>query len=257
MPRFYRFDGSTGMDLRPAAVLEADAARIDELRRRRDSMAVATRIRMVDQPPEGLLPLSLFDRTPLPDRTALHPRTMETVAPDIAGLYVDYMTRIAMGASKRVAFRIPLLGARLVGQGEYAESLLSRMVDFAFPSARAACLLLDFDAASRRGPQYWRPRRMVPDAATYFNLTSGSGDFLTGDTLWDFKVSGYPPNPRYTLQLLIYWRMGLHSVHPEYQSIRRLGFFNPRRNEVWLLDVDRITPELIDWTDRELIGYPA
>lgn len=111
MPRFYRFDGSTGMDLRPAAVLEADAARIDELRRRRDSMAVATRIRMVDQPPEGLLPLSLFDRTPLPDRTALHPRTMETVAPDIAGLYVDYMTRIAMGAPKRVAFRIPLLGA--------------------------------------------------------------------------------------------------------------------------------------------------
>lgn len=88
-------------------------------------------------------------------------------------------------------------------------------------------------------------------------ITSGSGDFLTEDTLWDFKVSGYPPNPRYTLQLLIYWRMGLHSVHPEYQSIRRLGFFNPRRNEVWLLDVDRITPELIDWTDRELIGYPA
>ena len=289
LPRCYRFDGSTGMDLRPAAVLEADAARIDELRRRRDSMAVTTRIRMVDQPPEGLLPLSLFGRTPLPDRAALHPRSMETVAPDIAGLYVDYMTRIAMGAPKRVAFRIPLLGARLVGQGKYAESLLSRMVDFAFPSARAACLLLDFDAASRRGPQYWRPRRMVPDAATYFNLTrmvarsrvfldeygpgvwegfdfeggytdritSGSGDFLTGDTLWDFKVSGYPPNPRYTLQLLIYWRMGLHSVHPEYQSIRRLGFFNPRRNEVWLLDVDRITPELIDWTDRELIGYPA
>lgn len=151
LPRFYRFDGSTGMDLRPAAVLEADSARIDELRRRRDSMAVTTRIRMVDQPPEGLLPLSLFGRTPLPDRTALHPRAMETVAPDLAGLYVDYMTRIAMGAPKRVAFRIPLLGARLVGQGEYAESLLSRMVDFAFPSARAACLLLDFDNTSRSG----------------------------------------------------------------------------------------------------------
>lgn len=166
MPRCYRFDGSTGMDLRPAAVLEADAARIDELRRRRDPMAVTTRIRMVGQPPEGLLPLSLFGRTPLPDRMALHPRSMETVAPDLAGLYVDYMTRIAMGAPKRVAFRIPLLGARLVGQGEYAESLLSRMVDFAFPSARAACLLLDFDAAARRGPQYWKPRRMVPDAAT-------------------------------------------------------------------------------------------
>lgn len=109
------------MDLRPAAVLEADDARMEELRRRRDPMAVTTRIRMVDQPPEGLLPLSLFDRTLLPDRTALHPRSMETVSPDIAGLYVDYVTRIAMGVPKRVAFRIPLLGARLVGQGEYAK----------------------------------------------------------------------------------------------------------------------------------------
>lgn len=252
-------------------------------------MAVTTRIRMVDQPPEGLLPLSLFGRTPLPDRMALHPRSMETVAPDLAGLYVDYMTRIAMGAPKRTAFRIPLLGARLVGQGEYAESLLSRMVDFAFPSARAACLLLDFDAASRRGPQYWRPRRMVPDAATYFNLTrmvarsrvfldeygpvvwegfdfeggytdritSGSGDFLTGGHVVGFQgewLSSESPVHASTAHLLA---DGWHSVHPEYQVVRRLGFFNPRRNEVWLLDVNRITPELIDWTDRELIGYPA
>lgn len=193
-----------------------------------------------------------------------------------------------MGASKRVAFRIPLLGARLVNRTGEAEALLERIVDFTAPSARAACLLLDFDAASRRGPQYWKPRRMVPDDATYFNLTrmvarslaffdeygpvvwegfdfeggytdritSGSGDFLTEDTLWDFKVSGYPPNPGYTLQLLVYWRMGLHSIHAEYESIRRLGFFNPRRDEVWLLDVDRIDGRLVDWTDHELIGYP-
>lgn len=248
MPRCYRFDGSAGMDLRPASVLETEDARRTELRRRREPMAVTTRIRMVDQPPCGLLSLSLFDHVPLADHMALHPRSMETVAPDLAGLYVDYMTRIAMGAPKRTAFRIPLLGARLVGQGEYAESLLSRMVDFAFPSARAACLLLDFDAASRRGPQYWRPRRMVPDAATYFNLTrmvarsrvfldeygpvvwegfdfeggytdritSGSGDFLTGDTLWDFKVSGYPPNHRYT-------------IPSNGRNIGRFQGFSPRR----------------------------
>lgn len=288
LPRCYRFDGSTGMDLRPAAVLEAEDARRTELRRRHEPMAVTTRIRMVGQPPGGLLPLSLFDHVPLADRMGLHPRSMETVPPDLAGLYVDYMTRVAMGTPVRVAFHVPLLGARLVGQGEYAESLLSRMTDFSPASARAACLLLDFDAASRRGPQYWRPRRMVPDDATYFNLTrmvarsraffdeygpvvwdgfdfeggytdritSGSGDFLTADTLWDFKVSSYRPNPMYTLQLLVYWRMGLHSVHDEYRMVRRLGFFNPRRDEVWLLDVDRIDGRLVDWTDHELIGYP-
>lgn len=111
MPRCYRFDGSAGMDLRPASVLETEDARRTELRRRREPMAVTTRIRMVDQPPCGLLSLSLFDHVPLADHMALHPRSMETVAPDLAGLYVDYMTRIAMGAPKRTAFRIPLLGA--------------------------------------------------------------------------------------------------------------------------------------------------
>lgn len=255
MPRFYGFDGSTGMDLRPVGQLEAEDAARRERERRRHPMPVTTRIRLVSQPPEGLLPLSLFDRVGLADRKSLYPRSMETVPPDLAGLYVDYM---------------------------------SRVTDFSPASACAACLLLDFDAASRRGPQYWRPRRMVPDDATYFNLTrmvarsraffdeygpvvwdgfdfeggytdritSGSGDFLTADTLWDFKVSSYRPNPMYTLQLLVYWRMGLHSVHDEYRMVRRLGFFNPRRDEVWLLDVDRIDGRLVDWTDHELIGYP-
>ena len=127
MPRFYGFDGSTGMDLRPVGQLEAeDAAR----ERRRHPMPVTTRIRLVSQPPEGLLPLSLFDRVGLADRKSLYPRSMETVPPDLAGLYVDYMTRVAMGTPVRVAFHVPLLGARLVGQGEYAESLLSRVTDF-------------------------------------------------------------------------------------------------------------------------------
>lgn len=171
MPRFYGFDGSTGMDLRPVGQLEAEDAARRERERRRHPMPVTTRIRLVSQPPEGLLPLSLFDRVGLADRKSLYPRSMETVPPDLAGLYVDYMTRVAMGTSVRVAFHVPLLGARLVGQGEYAESLLSRVTDFSPASARAACLLLDFDAASRRGPQYWRPRHMVPDDATYFNLT--------------------------------------------------------------------------------------
>ena len=190
MPRFYGFDGSTGMDLRPVGQLEAEDAARRERDRRRHPMPVTTRIRLVSQPPEGLLPLSLFDRVGLVDRKSLYPRSMETVPPDLAGLYVDYMTRVATGTPVRVAFHVPLLGARLVGQGEYAESLLSRVTDFSPASARAACLLLDFDAASRRGPQYWRPRRMVPDDATYFNLTrmvARSRAFFDeyGPVVWD------------------------------------------------------------------------
>lgn len=64
MPRCYRFDGSAGMDLRPASVLETEDARRTELRRRREPMAVTTRIRMVDQPPCGLLSLSFSTMCP-------------------------------------------------------------------------------------------------------------------------------------------------------------------------------------------------
>lgn len=66
MPRFYGFDGSTGMDLRPVGQLEAEDAARRERERRRHPMPVTTRIRLVSQPPEGLLPLSLFDRSDSP-----------------------------------------------------------------------------------------------------------------------------------------------------------------------------------------------
>ena len=183
MPRFYGFD--------PVGQLEAEDAARRERERRRHPMPVTTRIRLVSQPPEGLLPLSLFDRVGLADRKSLYPRSMETVPPDLAGLYVDYMTRVAMGTPVRVAFHVPLLGARLVGQGEYAESLLSRVTDFSPASARAACLLLDFDAASRRGPQYWRPRRMVPDDATYFTHAYGGPVACLFRRVWSGRVGRF------------------------------------------------------------------
>ena len=38
-------------------------------------------------------------------------------------------------------------------------------------------------------------------------VTAGDGDFLTFDTLWDFKVSIKPPTNANTLQLLMYYIM--------------------------------------------------
>lgn len=183
---------------------------------------------------------------------------------------------------------MPLLGARLVGESERAESLLARVDGFSMRSVTAACLLLDYDSAGRRGPAYWLARRPVPDDATRENLTrmvarslafldeygpvvwrdfsfegaytdritSGSGDFLTADTLWDMKVSKWPPNSKQTLQLLVYWRLGVHSVHAVYRGLTRLGLFNPRLDTAWILDVDRIGGDLVSWADHELIGYP-
>ena len=42
-------------------------------------------------------------------------------------------------------------------------------------------------------------------------VTSGDGDFLTYDTLWDFKVSKQEPKSDHTLQILMYYIMGKHT----------------------------------------------
>lgn len=48
-------------------------------------------------------------------------------------------------------------------------------------------------------------------------VDTGDGDYLTADTLWDFKVSKSKPTNKHTLQLLMYWIMGQHSGQDTYK----------------------------------------
>ena len=76
-------------------------------------------------------------------------------------------------------------------------------------------------------------------------VQAGDGDFITEDTLWDFKVTSASITTRHTLQLLMYWRMGLRSVHPEFEKIEYLGIYNPRLNRVYRLFVKDVPEEVI------------
>ena len=86
-------------------------------------------------------------------------------------------------------------------------------------------------------------------------IDSGDGDFLTSDTLWDFKVSKNKPTSLHTLQLLIYYIMGTHSIHSEFNSIKKLGIFNPRTNCVYLQNISSIPQLIIDEVSINVIGY--
>ena len=86
-------------------------------------------------------------------------------------------------------------------------------------------------------------------------VNTGDGDYLTVDTLWDFKVSKSKPTNKHTLQLLMYWIMGQHSGQKIYKNITRLGMFNPRLNFVYTLDLADIAPEIIEEIERDVIGY--
>lgn len=86
-------------------------------------------------------------------------------------------------------------------------------------------------------------------------VNSGDGDFLTADTLWDFKVSKSKPTNKHTLQLLMYWIMGQHSGQEIYKNITKLGIFNPRLNTVYLLYMKSISDEIIQTVEKEIICY--
>lgn len=88
-------------------------------------------------------------------------------------------------------------------------------------------------------------------------VDSGDGDFLTADTLWDFKVSASKPTKDHTLQLLMYFLMGKASGMPEFMTQTHVGIFNPRLNTVHRLAVDAIDSDVIEIVHRDVIGYAA
>lgn len=86
-------------------------------------------------------------------------------------------------------------------------------------------------------------------------VDTGDGDYLTADTLWDFKVSKSKPTNKHTLQLLMYWIMGQHSGQEIYKGIKKLGIFNPRLNVVYLMDINKVPAEVIAEVERDIICY--
>jgi len=86
-------------------------------------------------------------------------------------------------------------------------------------------------------------------------VSSGDGDILTAHTLWDFKVSKANPTKNDTLQLLMYWVMGKHSGQKVFESITKIGIFNPRLHKSYIFDIDNVQKELIDYIEKEIMRY--
>ena len=183
-----------------------------------------------------------------------------------------------------------MIGASLIRESAKAAALLSGVNGLDDASIVNAIKLVGFDVCFRAGVMGYRPVDNInPDASTIANVrtmveralhflevygpkvldgftfegaytpmvSSGDGDFTTADTLWDFKVSKMPIKKEHTLQLLMYWRMGLHSVHPEFKDVRFLGIYNPRSNTASRLAVSDIPNDVIEQVERDVICYEA
>ena len=212
----------------------------------------------------------------------------EKVPPFLLGLAVDYMTRFMMGNTREDAFAISLLGAEKVCEESEAKVMLHNVCGLDYNSVVNAIRLCGYDVCYRVGIIRYTPVEdlilddasvnnvitMVKRAIAFWNqfgpviksgvtfeggytdtVCNGDADYLTSDTLWDFKVSKNEVNKDYTLQLLMYWRMGIHSIHREFDDIRFLGIYNPRLNKVSRISTSDIPDEVIHIIDSNIIGY--
>lgn len=240
----------------------------------------------IKQPYGGYLKPSSFDRIVIDDSSTLYDQ--ENIHASIVGSVVDYMTRLMLGRNKEDAFRVALAGSSIIGQREIAEELVNKINGTDSESIISACKLVGFDVCFRSSPFEFKPindinpdiytveniRIMINRSLKFFDvygpiveegiifpggytrlISSGDADFMTADTLWDFKVSKNAITSKHTLQILIYYIMGCHSNNNHFKKINKLGFFNPRLNTVYEININNIPLETIAEIENKVIGY--
>lgn len=114
----------------------------------------------------------------------------------------------------------------------------------------------------KRSLEFWKTYGPIVDEGFDFGpygyssvVDTGDGDYLTKDTLWDFKVSKEKPKSKNTLQLLMYWIMGKHSEKDEFKFVTNIGLFNPRLNLVYTYDARDIPDATIAEIEEDVICY--
>ncbi|MEK5439332.1 MULTISPECIES: hypothetical protein [Paenibacillus] len=247
--------------------------------------SVTQRIAQIKQPYGGYLKPKDFNEILLDDGVELYPE--ENINAGLVGTAVDYLTRYAMGTPAAQAFDISLRGASIIGEREDADFLLSRVRGLDDLSIRSACKLVGYDVCTRVGIiGYKNADEIHADEKTIFNIrtmvnrslaffeqygpiikegftfelgytptvTSGDGDFLTEDTLWDFKVSKNKPTTGHTLQLLMYYILGIRSMRREFHDIKKLGIYNPRFNKAYLREISKIDSSVIKVVASDVVG---
>ena len=249
-------------------------------------MSVTQRIGFIKQPYGGYIKPSDMQVTYYKNKELLHEN--EVVHSSLMGLAVDYLTRFSIYQNKVEVFRISLNGALQINDLENAADLLDEIEGLDYQSIENAIRLCGYDVIFRTGLRYYVPvneieidknsvdnvRIMVRRTLDFLDqekkivqygftfkggytdcIATGDGDVLTEDTLWDFKVSKSKPNSKQTLQILVYYLMGLHSIHDYFKNVKYIGIYNPRLNCSYKLAIDSIDNNVISEVEKEVIGY--
>lgn len=249
---------------------------------------VSDRLKTVKQPEGGFLNPALMTLTVLGEGAEVLNRG-EAINPDLAETAVYYLWMFMLGRPADRAFNTCVYAALLEDKDDIAFELISGIKKLDRESVVNAVNVCGFDVCYKAEVPYSEVDMMTPDDATIDNIImmvkralafsdeqgiasigpvgfdggysatvrNGFGDFVSVDTIWNFRTSWSMPDERDTLRVLMYWRLFMHSscAEAEKQRIRFIGIFNPRRNEVYRIAVANIPDDLIVTLDRDVIEY--
>ncbi len=56
------------------------------------------------------------------------------------------------------------------------------------------------------------------------------------------------------MQLLMYYILGIRSIHREFRDVKKLGIYNPRLNKAYLLEISKIDYSVINEVAIDVVG---
>ena len=257
--------------------------------------SVTGRIKEIKQPRGGYLNPKIFNVKQLEDSKVLnseeniHASLVGLAVDYMTRFLMGADVKEAFSVSLSGALR-----AQIITEGKQlkeAKILVEQIIGLDDDSISFACKLVSFDVWARNpmaGPMSPTQYQINPDKQTIENIRimverslefwekygpltadgfnflpngytklvdTGDGDYLTANTMWDFKVSNKDITNKHTLQLFMYWLMGKHSGNPVFNGVTNIGFFNPRLNKVYTLDMNTVSKDIIQIIEKEVIGY--
>lgn len=210
----------------------------------------------------------------------------------LVGLAVDYLVRLNSNPSVKPtdAFNISLQGAKLVNETSKALKLINSLNnDLESKTIKAACKLCGYDVALRQAPLFYKNIDEINPSATLISsirvlvertlhylsyyggikeygttfeggytdlVDSGDCDYLTGNGLWDLKITDKQMTNTFILQLLAYYTLGMHSERVDtFKRIKSIGIINPLRSEVYYFKLYKLSNSILNFISHTLLGY--
>lgn len=252
--------------------------------------SVTERAKTAEQPKGGFLPKTAFLKIRVETNHSLGDysnRIMDIPVEysSMVGTIADYLTRMYVTKDKKSAFKTSLTGAMLVDKYELALELLEGINVLETDTVINAIKLTGFDRIVKNGfPDYQEPP-IPPDKVIYdiidlvyrcidfFDernisetgfpvsggkrtlISFGEGDYLSKTELIDLKVSRTTFSNAWSLQILMYYIMGLHNNESKFNSVNHIGIFNALKNEFYRLSVRDIPDEIMYRVSSDVLGY--